>query len=83
MQKEAAAEKSPARVVAGEATAQPLDKEAVEAARMSYNEPFAGNVSKCTPLPPDSEDSKRKGLLEFDACFEGGVKKCPSNHHWM
>lgn len=38
----------------------------------SPKEPFVGNVSKCIPLPPDCEDPKRKGLLQFDACFEGG-----------
>ena len=71
-----AAAAAAASKTAAEATAaQAVDKGAVEAARNSYKEPFAGNVSKCTPLPPDCQDSKRKGLLEFDACFEGGVKR--------
>lgn len=58
---------------AAEATAQPLDRSAVEAVRSSFKEPFAGNVSNFTPLPPDCHDSKKKGLIEFDACFEGGA----------
>ena len=62
--------------------AQPLDQSAVEAARSSYKDPFAGNVSKFTPLPPDCNDSKKKGLIEFDACFEGGENLVqPSNHY--
>lgn len=67
MQKEASAEKLE------EDVDQPVDKKAVEIALSTYKEPFSGNVSNCTPLPPDCQDSKRKGLLEFDARFEGGV----------
>ncbi len=35
-------------------------------------EPFVGNVSMCTPLPPYHSGPVRKGLLRFDACFETG-----------
>jgi hypothetical protein len=43
-----------------------------ETARASPEEPFAGNVSQYTPVPPGGE-SRKKGLLRFDACFEGGA----------
>lgn len=45
-----------------------------EASSSSLKEPFVGNVSRFTPLPPDadSECSAEKGLLQFDACFEEG-----------
>lgn len=36
-------------------------------------EPFVGNVSKCTPLPPNHSGTARKGHLQFDACFETGT----------
>ena len=35
-------------------------------------EPFAGNVSQFTPLPPAGGEPGKKGMLKFDACFEGG-----------
>lgn len=47
------------------------DKAEEEITATPLQEPFAGNVSKRTPLPPDGEAGKR-GLLQFDACFEGG-----------
>lgn len=44
-----------------------------ETAATSLEQPFAGNVSQYTPMPPDGETVGKKGLLQFDACFEGGV----------
>lgn len=45
-----------------------------EASSSSLKEPFVGNVSKFIPLPAETDrgSSVKKGLLQFDACFEGG-----------
>lgn len=51
-----------------------------EATGASLEEPFAGNVSQRIPMPPDGEPGK-KGLLQFDACFEGG-EVVNSNHYY-
>lgn len=40
-------------------------------------EPFVGNVCNLTPLPDEGEGAPAgKGLLQFDACFEGGEIRC-------
>ena len=59
------------------------DGEAEEVTCTSLEEPFAGNVSQCTPLPADGEAAAgKKGLLKFDACFEGGEKvRCHGQQH--
>ncbi len=47
------------------------EKPVQEATSTPLEEPFAGNVSQCTPLPAEVRTG-RKGFLQFDACFEGG-----------
>ena len=44
-----------------------------DATASSLEQPFAGNVSQYTPAPPDGQADGGKGILQFDACFEGGV----------
>ena len=44
-----------------------------EPERASLKNPFVGNVSKLIPLPPEHRGGVRKGRLQFDACFEGGI----------
>lgn len=47
-------------------------------------EPFVGNVSKCCPLPPEHTGPPKKGMLEFDACFEGGqYSMCAHIKVWL
>lgn len=48
------------------------DKAIQKAVSSSKQEPFMGNVSKYTPVPSEGEEGVRKGLLQFDACFEEG-----------
>ena len=43
----------------------------------ALNEPFVGNVSKYTPLPPDYIGREKKGHLQYDACFECGELAAP------
>ena len=53
----------------------PSEAELAPAADAKSNppeEPFAGNISNYTPLPPNCEEREKRGLLQFDACFEGG-----------
>lgn len=37
-------------------------------------DPFVGNLSKCIPLPPNHLGDVRRGNLQFDSCFEGGIE---------
>ena len=42
----------------------------------TLKEPFVGNVSWYTPLPPElASHPTVKGQLTFDACFENGTLK--------